>query len=384
MRFALLAAATLLALACRDGGAPQANVVRSDSAGVRLITSTGPDTALAWRFDTVGVLTDSLGEPWLFTGISPQMVLTDRAGRTYVLDREPAVRRFGRTGQYERSFGRRGGGPGEMEFPIQLLQQGDSIAALDLGRDAVVRWGPDLEPIGDLPLRGGLERTQMLAFRQGGLWREQFAFDSVTTTATLHGDTLPGSELATLRQPPRTTAAPLEGCGGRLRLNPPVYFAPTLRWNARGARLLVSTGPQYELSLYEGNRLLARVRRDLTPRAPTVDDLQRMYPEGMKVIAGGLTCTIPVADILLKAQLAEWMPFVFNLVLLPDATMWVQRSLPNETPVVLDVFASDGAYAGTVRGMHLPVGLLPNGELLVPQDDEESGGLVIRRLVVRK
>ena len=78
------------------------------------------------------------------------------------------------------------------------------------------------------------------------------------------------------------------------------------------------------------------------------------------------------------------MPAVHGLTLLSDGTMWVQRSVRNERPVVLDVFGSDGAYVGTLRGYHLPVGLLPNGELLVPIDDEESGGLVIARMGVRK
>jgi hypothetical protein len=74
---------------------------------------------------------------------------------------------------------------------------------------------------------------------------------------------------------------------------------------------------------------------------------------------------------------------VQGLSLTKDGTMWVQRSLRNEPPV-LDVFGSDGAYAGTVRGFGLPLGLLPNGELLVPQEDEESGGFVITRLRVTK
>ena len=63
--------------------------------------------------------------------------------------------------------------------------------------------------------------------------------------------------------------------------------------------------------------------------------------------------------------------------------MWVQRSLRSEPPV-LDVFDSDGAYAGTLKGFGLPVGLLPNGELLLPREDEESGGSVIVRMQVKK
>jgi hypothetical protein len=367
--------------ACTREAAGPANVVRADSSGVQLITSTGPDTTLAWRFDTIGVLTDSLGEPWIFEGVSPSRVLTDRAGRTYVLDGEPAVRRFGRDGRYERSFGRKGGAPGEMQLPFHLVQQGDSIAVVDFGRDALVRWGPDLEPIADHAFRGALERTQQIAFRTGGLWRQTYTFDSTGSTTSLHGDTVAGAPvLGQLLAPTNRSGAPLVACGGQLRMTRPTYFAPELRWDAQGARILVSTGPRYELDLYEGNRLLARVRRDLPLRKPDVGDLANLYPEGLKISAGPLTCTIPLAELADGASLAESMPFVWDLTLLSDATMWVRRSFPNESPIRVDVFGSDGAYAGTLTGHHLPVGLLPNGELLVPLDDRDSGGMVIARM----
>jgi hypothetical protein len=379
----VLVATTLIVSACAREAANPADVVRADSAGVKLITSSRADTALSWRFDTVGVLTDSLGEPWLFTGLSPQMVLTDRAGRTYVLDREPAIRRFGRTGQYERSVGRKGGGPGEMQFPISMVQQGDTIGVVDVGRTALVRWGPDFEPIDDLPLRDGLVRTQRIAFRTGGFWLERYSFDSTGTTVELRADTSGGESLLSLFQPAPRNRKMLEACGGRMRMLQPRFFEPTLQWDNEGARALAYTGPSYELRLYEGSRLLAIVRRDLVPSAPTLDDVRRLYPEGMKVQAGPMNCEISLEMLTEGAEMAPSMPFANGVVLLPDGSMWVQRSLRNEPPV-LDVFGSDGAYAGSVRGFGLPLGLLPNGELLVPQEDEASGGFVITRLRVTK
>lgn len=369
--------------ACGAESPESSDVIRSDSTGVKLITSLRADTALAWRFDTVGVLTDSIGEPWLFTGLSPQMVLTDRAGRTYVLDREPAIRRFGRTGQYELSVGRKGKAPGEMEFPFALIQQGDSLAVVDLVRGVLVRWGPGLEPIDDLPLRDGLARTQRIAFRSGGFWLERYDFDSTGTTTELRADTTGGTSLLSLFEPTRANGRMLEACGGRMRLLQPKFFEPTLQWDSQGARALAYTGPAYELRLYEGSRLLAIVRRDLNPTAPTLDDVRRLYPDGMKVQAGSVNCEIPFERLIEGAEMAPTMPFAHGVALISDGTMWIQRSLRNEPPV-LDVFGSDGAYAGTVRGFGLPLGLLPNGELLVPQEDEESGGFVITRLRVAK
>lgn len=374
---------SLTLAACGAEAPVSTDVVRADSAGVKLITSLRADTALAWKFDTVGTLTDSLGEPWLFTGVSPQMVLTDRAGRTYVLEREPAIRRFGRTGQYERSVGRKGGGPGEMGFPFSLVQQGDTLGVVDMERAALVRWGPDFEPISDLPLRDGLARTQRIAFRVGGFWLERYSFDSTGTTVELRADTTGGESLMSLFQPTPTNRRMLEACGGRMSLMQPRFFEPTLQWDNDGARVLAYTGPTYELRLYEGSRLLAIVRRDLPPTAPTMDDVRRLYPEGMKVQAGAMNCEISLENLTEGAEMAATMPFANGVALTKDGTMWVQRSLGNEPPV-LDVFGSDGAYAGTVRGFGLPLGLLPNGELLVPQEDEESGGFVITRVRVTR
>lgn len=367
--------------ACAREAPSTADVIRADSSGVKLITSLRADTALAWRFDTVGVLTDSLGEPWLFAGLTPHMVLTDRAGRTYVLDREPAIRRFGRTGQYERSVGRKGGGPGEMQFPTALLQQGDTIAVLDFGRGGLVRWGSDLEPINDLQFRGALEGVDGIRFRVGGAWVLRQTFDSTGgTVSALYGDTL---EAAPLLQVQAKIPQMLSACGGAMRVQMPAFFSPEINWAGAGARLLANAGPGYALQLYEGPRLIASVRRAVEPRPASEADLAVLFPEGIKIQGGSVSCTIPISDVMASVGVAERMPLVQGLALTPDGTMWVQRSLRNEPPV-LDVFGSDGAYAGTVRGFGLPLGLLPNGELLVPQEDEASGGIVITRLRVTK
>lgn len=378
VRLARLALAALALGACGETAPESDRVLRSDSAGVRIVTSTGPDTALPWRLEAIDVLRDSLGEPWLFTIVSPQTVITDRAGRTYVLEREPAIRRFGRDGVYERSIGRKGGAPGEMGFPRSLVQQGDSLAVFDGERNVIVRWGSDLEPINDVQLRGVFQGATRAAFRVGGAWVERYSYDSASRRTELFADTAAAQALFVLADSSRPKL--IQACGGRLAFAMPTWFAPELHWTASGARMLANLGPSYELKLYEGQRLVASVRRDLPSRVPVVADFTSMYPEGLKL--GG--CTVPLDDLMQHVGLAAVMPFVHGLALLSDGSIWVQRSVRLAKPPVLDVFGSDGAYAGTVSGYYLPVGLLPNGELLVPQDDEDSGGLVISRMQVVK
>lgn len=378
----LSVAAVLLTLACGGGSASSADVIRTDSAGVRLVTSTAPDRELGWRFEEIEVFRDSAGEPWIFEALGSRRVVTDRAGRTYVLTSDPSIARFGRDGKFERSLGRKGGAPGEMEFPVALVVQGDSLAVLDVMRGALVRFGANLEPINDLPLREGLADVNAIAFRSGGLWVERRTFVEGVSTFSLHSDTSGSPAMLSVAQP-RTS--PVRGCGGAFMIALPPFFSPSITWTTYMGRLLANLGPRYELQLYEGPRLLASVRRDLEPRAPTADDVRRLYPEGLKVRFGnGRDCAFDIEGLTTTPGLAEKLPFVQGLALLSDGTIWVQRSLRNERPAVVDVFTSDGAYAGTLRGMDLPLALLPNGELLVPRDDEDSGGQHLVRMRVTR
>lgn len=368
-------------MACGAEAPSDSTITRTDSAGVKIIVNLRPDTTLSWTLTEVDVLRDSLGKPWVFGDIGPSRVLTDRAGRTYVLDADQVVRRFARDGHYERSFGRKGGAPGETEFAIALMQQGDSLAVYDAGRRALVRWGPELDAIRDVALRGAFDNVDRLAFRVGGVWVQKSTIDSTGQTIALYGDTLPGPPLLQVRNGGLTR---LSACGGQVDFMLPSLFAPAMHWETAGARMLANVGPGYDLRLFEGPRLIASVRRNLPERAPSLDDLARIRPEGLTPQSGqGIPCTIPLSELREKVGVASVMPYVHGVVLLSDGTMWVQRSLRGENPM-LDVFRSDGAYAGTVSGFGLPLGLLPNGELLVSRAESETGGSVVVRLSVRR
>jgi len=366
--------------ACARGEVVSSDVVRTDSAGVRIITSGAMDRALTWRFEEIAPLVDTLGSPWVFSSLGNHSVVTDRAGRTYVLTDDPAILRFGRSGRLERSIGRRGGAPGEMRTPTALLVQGDSIAVLDRQRNVLVRWGPTLDPIADLPLTGAFENADAIEFRSGGVWIFRRKFDPAGSTITLEGDTLTPSPLLSLTQPRPTI---LRGCTS-VAVGLPPFFSPEFHWSTYRGQLLANVGPAYDLRLYEGPRLIASVRRPLTPRAGELDDVRRAHPDGYRLQAGPVDCTFPLEQLVEGPGVAPFFPLVHGVVLLSDGTIWVKRSAGELTPSVLDVFTSDGAYAGTVTGMRLPLALLPNGELLVPRDDAGSGGVqIVRTRVVR-
>lgn len=356
-------------------------VTRADSAGVQVITSGARDTALAWTFEEVGVLQDSAGAPYLFTNVLGTHVLTDRAGRAYVLTRDPAIVRFGREGREELTLGRRGGGPGEFQFPIAIGAQGDTVWAYDAAKRALVRFNPDLSSAGDRRLDGALAEAQLLSFRPGGLWfrRTDLVGDTLQVTG-VYADTAGSAPLR--RAATRLGGAVDFGCIGVP--SAAALFAPQVAMHAAGPRLLVNDQPGYELWLYEGPRPIASIRRPLPPRAPTAADVRLLYPDGMRIgVPGRAPCVVPVEELVAKQGLSAQMPFVFDVVLLADATMWALRTPRTAEPVV-DVFGSDGVYAGTMRERGLPLGRYPNGDLLFARADAESGGTVLVRVKVKR
>lgn len=372
----------LMALAaCARTDAAATDVVRADSSGVRIITSGAEDVALDWTFEDVDVLRDSVGEPWLFTLVYPRGVMTDRIGRTFVLlTQDPSIVRFGRDGRYEHSIGRRGSGPGEMQFPLSLGAKADTLVVLDLAKRSLVRWGSTFDALPDQRLGDAMARAEAVAFRFGGFWFSSRTYADSAVTLQLMGDTVS----APLHQVVVPNGGPVQMKCATVSQSTPM-FAPDLLWAAEGARIVVNATAAYELWLHEGSRTIASIRRPLPLRAPTLEDAKLLWPEGHKMSFGGARppCITPTEDLMKIFDIAPVMPLMSEVNLLSDGTIWVKRSW-DEAPPVLDVFNADGTYAGTVRGMRMPVGLLPNGELLVPREDEMSGGFVIVRTKVTR
>jgi hypothetical protein len=311
----------VLAVAC--GGAEPADptVVRADSAGVRLITSGPADRALAWTFTEIGPLSDADGNPWVFDAVSPVRVLTDRGGRTYVIGGDTAVLRFGRDGRLDRVLGAAGRGPGAFVRPVRIAAQSDTLIVTDVGKGALVRFGPTLDPVEDRPLDGALATAEWHAYRAGGLWLVQGSGgEERVHRSVLRADTLSGAPLLEAED-------------------------ATIVAHAEGPRVVAHRPSTYEVRLFEGPRLLAMVRRPVDPAAVAIT----------------------------------------RLALQKDGTLWVERTVPGVVEASrLDVFGPDGVYVGTLEGRGVPVGLLPNGEVLFVRARADGPGVVIVRTNIRR
>lgn len=379
-RHTRLAVIAALALAgCTAAGRDGDDITRADSAGVEIVSSAGADTPLPWTFTEVDLLRDSVGEPYLFTNINSHGVLVDSAGRTVLLSGRSLVR-FDADGAYEMTVGRKGGGPGEMELPSYLVMHADTFLVHDLMKQAFVRWDASLGAIGDRRLDGALQGVEHVEFYDGGMWIEKDVRDDSLTYTVLLADTLGSAALHRVSVP--NNGAADFGCI-RFSGMPPL-FSPDLVWSSRGPRVAVSTGPAFEIWIRDGSRPVMSIRRGVPTRAPTVADAELLHPGGMKVLFPTGECLVPVDDIVEKLKMAETFPAIHDMRLLADGSLWVQRTIRRAANPVLDIFDPTGAYVGTVHDRQLPVGMLPNGDLLIPREDEDTGGTFLARVKVTK
>lgn len=385
LRRAAVAAAAAAVVGCGGADASAPGTVVSDSAGVRIVVNPAEDRELPWTFEELGLFTDSLGEPWLFTRVHPRGVGVGGNGTVYVLDGQvQVVERFASDGAYLGSIGRKGGGPGEFEFPTGVSLRGDTLLVRDFRKGGFARLQADGTPLADLRLSDELQFVNDLQFHSRGLWMTGSLRDSLVRGIGFFTDTAQVEPLHVQVNAPGKDVR--YSCIGLQGAEP--LFSPRLLWSSSADRAVVVRQPGYVLWVYDRDSLALSARRDLATRPPTLDDVKQLYPDGWKVQmfggGGARECVVDIEEVAAQQGLAAELPLVQNVVVLTDGTIVAQRRLTSATEQVLDVFNADGVYVGTQRGMRLPVAALPSGEWLVPQEDEESGGTVLARVRVRK
>lgn len=367
---------TLVLCACLPGGADEEGRTVADSAGVALVTITTTDRPLSWTLAEVFRLGGADEGPGSFSAAYPSTVGTDAQGRVYVLDSEQfRVEVFDREGRHLRFLGRKGGGPGELDFPSFLTVEPDGVIGVhDIAKRAIVRWSADGEllplrrldglippPYGPVAVRGD---TLVYAHQTYGE-RTRGANLRITTPS----DTvdLPGVESA-------TGGMVLFSCMG---MNTPPLFSREVAYASAPGRIATTLQSPYQVDLYEGLQWVRSVRRTIATETPTAHHVARLYPNGWQLGGGAGTCTVPASELYEKLGVSAQLPLIRRVALGPEGHLWVERYTFTDEPARVDVFDREGRYLGTLTGRGLPFGFVGRDVVLFGEEDADTGGMQV-------
>ena len=390
------------------------------------------DRTLTDRPTTVFTIGAEEGESWeMFSGI--RALAFDRADNLYVLDGQNfRVLVFDARGRFVRQFGKKGGGPGELQAPLALAVLADgNIAVTDLANRGYVIYKPDGTYVRNVtfPDNMGMPIGRIEAEPRGGI---------VVRTNPRLGP--PGTErtgpnyASFLRQPlpaangnaaPTPAPTPLyrveipaprvmdQGPNRRMFMMIEPAFGPRPTFGVLpDGGLAVHHETEYAIKLLDPNgRHTRTLTRPIKPRKVTKKDQEQELERRRTARASGTGATISVMvgeggrsgvsvgpppraggpgggrpealplnldDI----PFAEHMSVVTSLRTDPQGRIWVQRRHPdgsNAGPI--DLVTTAGKYIGTLPAQPLPDAISASGlAAYIVRDDLGVERVTVRRL----
>lgn len=375
-----------------------------------------PERRLTGEATDVFTIGSATGEDWeLFSGVVG--VAFDDASNLYVLDRDGArVVVVDSEGRFLRQIGRKGGGPGELQFPVGLALTGGRVAVHDMarrslsvfslegeflhnvrtmgggfsdreimaaGEDVIVAGsqvtppgpGEELEIAEELPLyRATLERRDSL----------RFLFGVPAVKPQVSARSAGGSRTAMTIQPPPTysarplwTALPTGGVAAAWSADHRIHIIGS---DGRIRRVL--EGPLRPRAVSERDRSVARdrLREQLESGAGMLRVEARNGARSFSAGGGGL----PPEEVerrLRALTFAGSVPVIARLTADRQGRLWVQRNgrdLARSGP--LDILTAEGRYVGTLTEGEIPDAFGPDGLAAWIETDE----LGVERVIVKR
>lgn len=364
-----LACATLIA-ACGSGLADgEWTGTITDSAGVAIVAN--PERGLwrdgqRWRIEEELRIGVADGEPeYQFGAIA--WIDVDAEGRIYVLDQQAQnVRVFDGEGDYLRTIGRPGNGPGEFSPAVMAVipAGGDTLFVPDAMQQRVHRFLADGTEVGSfpIPLTEGIS-TKWKLLPDGRLAQEVRPAPTPNQDPAAQQVVLvragDGAIVDTLLHLPLGQTLRFQGGTARVRL-----FEPEPLWDVGDdGRMIQGVNSDYRIEIRTPDGELARIvtrpfqRQDVTEadRQAFIDLFDEMFErQGVPPQARQLT--------LQTLEFADHYPAYMMIAAGPDGTLWVQHiqsaaevaaaggsfDAQNVGAPEWDVFDEDGRFLGVV------------------------------------
>lgn len=341
-----------------------------DSAGVTIVENTTQGVwgnAEAWTLEEevrIGGLGGEL--PYQFGQVGS--IAVDSRGSIYVSDAQAQeVRVFSRSGEYLRTIGSPGSGPGELApgASVVLISLGDTLLVPDVRNRRISRFDPDGRYLGSVPLEPAKGRFLRYDLTPGGRMTVQVrrlalqdpppppnTLDALVAieSSGLLGDTL-------LKVP---AGGLFEGEGIR-------YFTPEPLWDVTDSLSVVfGMNDEYRIGYYAAGGSLRRiVSMPSEPRPITARDIRAFFAY---LDRAWLDAGVPPSRLSAnheRVRFAEFLPAFASLHVGFRGSLWVQPvRAPSEMSdaeierynfiedfgsAVWNVFGREGRYLGTVQ-----------------------------------
>jgi len=330
-------ASTLSACSDPDGRDPLgAGLVRTDSAGIEILTSGSP----AWKGEEswqvnpvpaleIGSLDGPEGE------VFHEIVRVQRAGDDVLVSEKTELRFFDSLGQVARTLGGRGEGPGEFEWIISTLVCDERIVVSEVMRMHITVFDgggtPSTIPIPPPERPGDLSPVSLRACSPEGIVGTLPGAVVLVREEEVGLDTLlafPGTQIH------RGLIVPFGG-GSRVAIQDNLIYRIDTRV------------PEVRLFGLDGS--LRRILRfPLESRSVTDEDIERIRGQYLDVRYDSLREEIE--QLLNEVTIPSTMPLFSQLKLAPDGTVWLRAYQPFEDEEENLWFAveSTGLFLGSV------------------------------------
>jgi hypothetical protein len=363
--------ATLLLGACGRAGGGTGSTTRFDSAGVAIVTNTGPDRSVLTTMDVAYRLGGEDSGPESFYQIYPSQVGVGEQGEIAVLNRQAyEVSTFDADGRFLATYGRHGAGPGELRLPSSVaVTPAGEVIVYDLGKQALVPFAGDGTTLDERRLSVPFDGVDMVATPTGIvlLSRSRHTKAGTSISRVLH---LTPSDTVQLGPSAESSdkVVTYESCG--VSIWQPPLFAPDLVWGSNGMRTAVAAGPSYTIWVYDDTTAVEVIRRDMEPEPVTRDVATREVGDGERWNIGGRECLVPADEVLDQRGYVATVPLVEAITVTPSGDLWVKRRRPGTQEHAVDIFDAGGGYVGTASPTPpFPVRFLPDGRALTVEKD---------------
>ena len=211
----LAAVAVLTSAACASDAPPTSTSAVRDSAGITVVSSSGPllEGSAAWSIGSEPVLAMGAVEgagPQVFGRVWDATRFDD--GRIVVVDELALeIRVFDASGAHLLTFGGEGDGPEEFGGPPFVKAVGnDTIVTWDGGHARLSRFSSDGRLLDQVPMREALGSLGVLPFRNGLVWE-------IDRTGHCSRPGLSGRPAARVCAPPKNASRSLPTVASRSR-----------------------------------------------------------------------------------------------------------------------------------------------------------------------